>query len=167
MTLTVSDRSGATDPTPAKRTITVTNNPGVPTGSASFANWISEFSVDGQTAPNGDFDHDGLGNAVENILGTNPAVPSAGLAIVAETANALTFRHTRSTSPAEDIVPAYEWSTDMIHWHPDGGSSAGLTVSFGTPAVIHTGSPETIHVTATASGGTTTNLFVRLKASAP
>jgi hypothetical protein len=138
---------------------------GAPTN--TFTSWIGAFSVGTETGVKGDFDKDGLSNAVENILGSNPSASNTGLTGVSSTANSVTFQHTRSASPASDLTPGYEWSTDLASWFPAGGSNGSVTVTFGTPSVVAAGPPELIQVTATATGGTVGTLFARLKVTHP
>jgi hypothetical protein len=131
----------------------------------TFANWVGGFSVAGQTGFNGDSDHDGLDNALENILGSSPAVANAGLVPVSASGGNLVFRHTLAAAPATDLTAGYEWSADLATWHPSGAAHGGITVTFGTPVVITPGNPDLVQVTATVTGGTAARLFARLKAT--
>lgn len=132
----------------------------------TLASWISGFSVGAETGVNGDFDKDGLSNAVENILGSNPSVSNTGITVVSGTATSLVFRHNRSTTPASDLTPSYEWSTDLATWYP-AGTGGGVTVSI-TPVVITPGGPtDLVEVTASVVSGTAGKLFCRLKVTNP
>ena len=129
---------------------------------APFADWIAGFEVGARTGFADDFDCDGLGNGLENLLGTHPAVPNTGLTAVANNGAALTFRHPHNAAPARDIGANYQWSTDLVVWRPSGARANGATVTItpapGTPA------PGATTVTATATGGPLPRLFVRLMA---
>jgi len=132
----------------------------------TLASWISGYSVGSETGPNGDFDRDGLGNAVENILGSNPSAFNTGTTLVSGTATSIVFRHNRSTTPASDLTPAYEWSTNLANWYP-AGTGGGVTVSI-TPVTITAGGPtDLVEVTATVTNGTASKLFARLKVTNP
>ena len=134
--------------------------------SNTLATWISGYDVGAETGFNGDYDNDGLDNAIENILGSDPSLSSQGMTSVSSTVNSVTFQHTLSATPASDLSAAYEWSTDMATWYPDGASDGGTTVSFSAPSVITAGSPDLIEVTATADGPVG-KLFARLKVTNP
>jgi len=134
--------------------------------SNTLAAWISGYDVGAETGINGDFDNDGLDNAIENILGSNPSLSNTGMTNVSSTANSITFQHTLSATPASDLTAGYEWSTDMATWYPDGASDGGTTVSFSAPSVITAGPPDLIEVTATADGPVG-KLFARLKVTNP
>ena len=110
--------------------------------SNTLAAWISGFSVGAETGVNGDFDNDGLDNAIENILGSNPSVSNTGMTSVSSSANSVTFQHTRSATPASDLTAGYEWSTDSGNWYAAGASNGIVTVSFGAPSVISAGPPN-------------------------
>jgi autotransporter-associated beta strand protein len=134
-------------------------------GGDTFADWIDGFSVGGQTGINGDFDNDGLDNAVENLMGTSPEVFNQGLTMVSATGGNLKFRHTLSTTPASDLTGAYEWSVNLSNWNADGATSGGTTVSFGAPVIITPGTPNLVEVTATVSGTPSSKIFARFKAT--
>ena len=137
-------------------------------GGNTFATWIASYPAVGLlTGPNDDFDNDGLDNVVENILGSNPAISNVGLTTVSGTATSVTFRHDRADSPATDLTPIYEWSTDLATWYPS-GVGGSVTVTIGAPAVITNGSPnDLVEVTASVTSGTASTLFVRLKVTNP
>jgi hypothetical protein len=135
------------------------------TPGATFASWISGFSVAGLTAAEDDFDQDGLANSVENLLGTSPEVFSPGLTNVSSNGSNLVFRHTRSTTPATDLTGSYEWSTDLGTWQASGVPVGGTTVTFATPVVVTPGTPDLVEVTATVTGTPASKVFARFKAT--
>ena len=130
----------------------------------TYANWISGFNVSTFTAAGDDADGDGLANAIENFLGTSPAVGNQGLTSVSSAAGNLVFRHSRSGTPASDVTASYEWSTDLMQWNASGASSGGATITFGSPTMITPGTPEVVQVTATVTAGVApAKVFGRLK----
>jgi Bacterial Ig-like domain len=131
----------------------------------TFAGWISGFSVGGLTGAAQDPDEDGIGNALENLLGTSPLAFSPGLTAVSHTGSALAFRHTRSATPASDLTGSYEWSANLSTWQGSGVSAGGTTVTFGAPVVVTPGTPELVEVTASVTGNPATRVFVRFKAT--
>ncbi len=130
----------------------------------TYANWIAGFDVGGLIDPDDDGDGDGIDNAVENLLGSNPTVSSPGLTAVSLSGGNLSFRHTRSTTPATDLTGSYEWSSDLLTWHASGVTAGGTTVTFGAPAVITPGTPELVEVTASITGSAS-RVFARFKVS--
>ena len=143
-------------------TLTVTSPPPL-----TFSTWIGGYNVGAATSRDGDFDADGLGNALENWLGTRPDLASAGLVPISATATTFTFRHTRSNEPASDLIARYEWSTDLANWHLSGASNGlGHTVEIGATVVQNLAAPENdlIEVVATITQGTSRTIFVRLVA---
>ena len=137
----------------------------VPAGNPTFGDWIGGFQVNGETGVNDDHDHDGLPNAIENILGTAPDVYSSGLTSVSSTANTLVFRHTRSNTIAPDLTASYEWP-NLVDWNAAGASAGGITVAIVPVTITDTSAPDNdlVEVTATITGSSATQVFVRLKA---
>lgn len=137
------------------------------TGSAgtAYADWIGGFEVGGFTGPADDFDHDGLANVLENLLGTSPAAFSPGLTSVSAAGGSLVFRHTLSATPAADLTGSYEWSADLVTWHASGAAAGGTTVTFGAPVVVTPGTPDLVEVTATVTGSPAARVFARFKAA--
>jgi autotransporter-associated beta strand protein len=134
-------------------------------GDETFADWIAGFSVGGQTGINDDYDNDNIDNALENLMGTSPAVFNQGLTLVSSTGGNLKFRHTLSDDPASDLTGAYEWSVNLANWNADGATSGGTTVSFGAPVIITPGTPNLVEVTASVSGTPSSKIFARFKAT--
>jgi hypothetical protein len=133
---------------------------------ATFANWIAGYP--GAGADDGyddDPDKDGLANAIENILGTDPSAPSQGVHGLVRSGNTLTFQHPQNPDPAEDLTAIYRWSLDLETWNTSGESNGGTTVVFS--ASPDTPLPGTTTVTATITGTTASALFVELHVSTP
>ena len=136
-------------------------------GAADYASWASAHSIAGEPAA-GDFDHDGLGNAAENVLGSNPALANTGLTAVSATAGVFKFRHSQSNTIAPDVTKSYQWSTDLAEWKASGLSNAGGTSATITEAtLIDNAAPDNdlIEVTITVTGGPATKVFGRLIAT--
>ena len=142
---------------------------GVPNSSNTYATWIAGFPQVGTfTGFNDDFDQDGLDNGVEQFLGSNPSVANQGLTQVSSTFGSVQFSHSRTNSLATDVAIAYEWSTNLQDWFASGATSpGGLSVLITTQTTTDLTAPanDTITVNATPTSGTTTKLFVRLKAT--
>lgn len=99
---------------------------GVATG---FAGWASANGLSGD--PEEDFDQDGLSDAVEFVLGTDPKAGTGGGPAVATPGTDLTFTFNRDRdSLTPDISVDIEVSTDLADWSevyhvgPVGGPSA-------------------------------------------
>jgi subtilisin-like proprotein convertase family protein len=143
-------------------TLTVTSG-----SSSTFNTWVGGFpSLGDATGLTDDFDRDGLPNGIENLLGTAPDLSNPGLTQVSATATTLVFQHSRSNTPASDLTPSYEWSSDLTTWNTSASTVAGTTVTFGTAVITDTTAPanDLIEVTATLSGTPAAKIFVRLKA---
>jgi autotransporter-associated beta strand protein len=134
----------------------------------NYANWISGFGVGGLTGANEDFDHDGIGNAAENVLGSNPALPNTALTLVSSPGNTFKFRHSQSNTIAADVTKSYQWSTDLTEWKGGGQSNAGGTAITITEATItDNAAPDNdlIEVSITITSGPAIRVFVRLVAT--
>jgi hypothetical protein len=132
-------------------------------GAPSYADWIAGFEVGGMSGPEDDFDLDGLGNALENFLGTDPTAFSSGPVAGSLSGGGFLFSHPQSSAPASDIAAAYLWSKDLVTFHGNGeADGAGTTVTI-TPSP---NDPEagTTTVTAAVSGTATDRLFMVVEA---
>ncbi len=138
-------------------------------GANTYASWIAGFSLTTLAGPTEDFDQDGLSNSVENILGTLPTSFSPGLTPLSAAGSSLTFTHTRSNTPAADLAPEYEWSTDLLTWNESGNSFAGITVTLTASTLTDLTAPanDVMQVTANVTQGTSDKLFVRISVARP
>jgi hypothetical protein len=131
----------------------------------SYLTWISGFNVGTATGRTGDFDQDGLGNAVEQWLGSRPDVPNAGLIPISATATTFVFQHSRANNLATDITAQYEWSGDLESWSASGVTNAGgVRVNLTTSVLQDLAAPnnDLVQVTATIVQGASQAIFVRL-----
>jgi hypothetical protein len=130
-------------------------------GSANtYAAWLTLNAP--ATGFDTDTDLDGIPNGVENVLGTNPNLSSAGLTEVASAANSVTFKHQLNPTTASDVSYGYQWTTDMVEWKTSGQSNTG-----GTSTLIVASAPDgngVVTVTMTITGGPAARLFGRLVA---
>jgi hypothetical protein len=138
--------------------VEVIGDGGSETGS-TFAEWIGGFGVGDQTGFDDDFDGDGIGNALENYMGTDPSVFSGGLSVTASEDGSFTFEHPLGDNPAVDLSAGYRWSGDLDTFHPGGVSANGTTVDFVQGATVG----GMVEVTATVSGTPLEVLFVVLE----
>lgn len=138
----------------------VTLNPNPPD---NFAAWIGGFNVGALNGFDDDADGDGIKNGLENVLGTDPSVPTQGVTAIAKTANTVTFRHPQGGVQASDVTAAYRWSTDLATFHASGAASGGTTVVI-TPA-LNTPSAGTTTATATITGTQPSKLFLTVEAT--
>ncbi len=98
-----------------------------------FDDYMSAFpGVGGEVGADDDPDGDGIANAIEAWMGTNPAVKNDGWVIEMEGENGLKASHQVNPSKLPDLVGGYEWSSDLESWFAaDGvaGNLDGVTVS--------------------------------------
>ena len=133
-----------------------------PAGGNDYVDWIAGFSVGGLTAFGDDADGDGNANGVENFLGTDPSVFTAGLSAGVKSGNTFTFTHPQNATPADDITAAYQWSTDLATFNADGATVGATTVDFSS--VVTAGIAT---VTATITGTVPDALFANILVTSP
>lgn len=98
---------------------------------------------------NSDPDGDGLPNAIEAWLGTNPNVGDIGLTNASSDGLTFTFEHPRNANAPAGLSGTYQWSTNLTDWYEgDGvdGPENGPTVT-----VSSAENAASTSVTATAS----------------
>lgn len=127
-------------------------------GGNLFVDWIAAYAVGGADGFDDDPDGDGIGNGLENYLGTAPDEFSGSIVGVGAGGNTFMFAHPVSDSPVDDLAAAYRWSTDLVAFHDDGASAGGSMVSFSAGA----SSGGMVLVTATVTGPLPETLFVNL-----
>jgi fibronectin-binding autotransporter adhesin len=126
----------------------------------TFASWIAANPP--ATGFATDSDNDGLPNAVENLLGSNPNAFNVGLTQISATASSAAFQHALNPTAASDVTRSYQWSTDLTEW-----KTSGETNSSGTTATIVDSPPAAgvVTVTITITDGPTEKVFGRLVAT--
>jgi len=133
---------------------TLGNEPG-----NTFAAWIAGFDLDpAQRGPADDPDGDSISNAMENFFGTHPGEPTEGIAMVAVGEGTFSFTHSQNPSPADNLIAAYRWSTNLTDFFGHGETNAeGTSVAFASSTLN-----GLTTVDATLSGTPTNRLFVRI-----
>ncbi len=129
----------------------------------TFASWATALGLSG--IPTDDSDNDGISDALEFVLGTDPTEPTAstGLVATSQTADNMIVVFTRDDrSKTPDVTLTVETSTDLASWPQSflvgtttGESSAGVDVLPGGDGT------DTITVTIPKNGASA--LFARIK----
>ena len=134
----------------------------------SYAEWLAGFAI-GNPEFMVDSDNDGIANGIENYLGTSPLVSSPALTVASSAYQSITFRHSRSNFAAVNLIPSYQWSTDLMTWSASGEQAGDTTVSITSFLVSDTDAPsnDLIEATATATGGIVEKLYIRLRVTKP
>jgi autotransporter-associated beta strand protein len=130
--------------------------------SSTYADWLTANPP--ASGFSSDSDNDGVPNALEHVLGSNPNAFSGGLNNLSSTASSATYTHTLNPTLASDMSYVYEWSTDLTEW-----KSSGVANTAGTTATIAPSAPVSgvVTVTTTITSGPASKLFTRIKASQP
>jgi hypothetical protein len=138
-------------------------------GATPYADWATANGV------TGGFDGNDDGGSTSNgfewyYFGTDPqAVDGNGSPITGATKtgpNTFEFTHQRPIV-RDDVTDDYVWSADLGTWNANGDEAGGITVDL--VAVGDGAGPvyETVTVTATVSGGSLGQLFVRQEITSP
>ena len=126
--------------------------------------WASNYGLTlADAAFNADPDNDGLSNAIENYLGTDPSNPSSGLSNIAYSSNELSFEHSKNSNIASDVQATYLWSTDLNLWLEDGATYGGTTVDI---VVVDDSTSGISTATADVTGTNPESLYIKLEVSA-
>jgi len=129
-----------------------------------FGQWIASYPAVGTgMGTNDDPDHDGIPNVLENFFGTRPDESNPGIIDVSASPGTCVLRHPVAAMAASDVSGTYEWSSNLADWHASGESEGGVTVTIGAEPV----QGGMVEVTATATGGTVQQLFVRVVVEGP
>ena len=133
--------------------------------STGFSGWIDDFPVSNPAA-DADPDFDGVANALEYILGGNPAQSSSGLApTVSADAGSIVFTFDRvDASETSDIILVVEAGTTLGTW-PETFTIGATTASssLGVEVQENEAAPDTI--TVTIQQGIVPAKFARLRAT--
>lgn len=154
-------------------TYDATTHPGVITGTgrltvvpppvATFASWATGLGLSGN--PQADFDGDGISDALEYVLGSDPKAANRSPVATSESASALvlTFpRDDRSESP--DLTLTAEAGGDLAAWTRVFTVGATSATSSPEVAIVENGDlADTVTVTIPKNGAT--KLFARVKAT--
>lgn len=140
---------------------------------SSFATWASGFTNPPLSNPaaNADPDNDGLGNAVEYVLGTDPRYPSkSGISTSVDGSNLiLTFKRADSSETPE-VGLRVEVSTDLTHWTTIPGYVIGAGNAAPTSLGVdinEAGPDNTDIITVTIPMVPNANKFARLAVTVP
>jgi hypothetical protein len=129
--------------------------------SNNFSNWIGGYTLV-DASFNGDDDDDGLANGIEAFFGTDPSVANPGLAMVSQSGSLTTFTHPVAEPPLDDVTGSYQWSLDLVNWHPSGTVGA-TTVTIMAAAPV--GGITNVTADTTGSSVTPTQLYIRVLAT--
>lgn len=114
-------------------------------------------------APDADADHDGLENAIEFVLGSDPTKFESDMApTLVTTATDLTFTFRRTAASAPDN-PVAQYGSDLTNWTSAVDGQNGVTITT-TPNGFGVGI-DSVSVTIPKSLATGSGLFVRLAVS--
>lgn len=103
-------------------------------GTGGYAAWAT---TNGVGAADADHDNDGVENAVEYVLGTDPKVPSSAGITGGVTATEFKFTFNRSdASETPDAAVSIETSNDLVHWDADGSPYAVGATGVGSVAIV-------------------------------
>jgi hypothetical protein len=163
-TITVTVTDGQTTNHSITRTFTVKVNAVKPR--TAFNEWISGLNVGRLTGPADDFDKDGLGNAMEYLMGSDPTKPNNGLSVVEAGLNTLKLRHSQSNTLSPNLIITYQWSTDLVEWKESRQTNkTGTTVDIVTKKITDNNAPasDLVEVTYTIDVGAPGKLFARVK----
>lgn len=128
-----------------------------------FADWIGGFGLAaGEQGIDDDPDGDGIANAIEAWLGTDPGQANELITDLTSDGLSTTFEHSQNETPPSDLSGSYEWSTDLANWYPANGIDGPAN---GSTLVINSlTSASSTMATATASGEMKKR-FIRIIAS--
>jgi hypothetical protein len=163
-TITVTVTDGQTTNHSITRTFTVKVNAVKPR--TAFNEWISGLNVGRLTGPADDFDKDGLGNAMEYLMGSDPTKPNNGLSVVEAGLNTLKLRHSQSNTLSPNLIITYQWSTDLVEWKGSGQpNKTGTIVDIVAKTITDKNAPasDLVEVTYTIRIGARGKLFSRVK----
>lgn len=138
---------------------------------SGFNGWVAQFpGVGTQIGFNDDPDQDGQPNGLENFLGSDPSVFSAGLTLTisGSVANPIySIVHSQNDEPAADIsTPVYQWSSDLVTYYTNGESDPNGTAVFFDPET-NTPSAGTTTVDVGVAGPAPEKFFVRVILAQP
>lgn len=126
----------------------------------SFAGWAAARGLAGTDFA--DFDLDGLADAVEYVLGTDPRVANAGGPAASVSGDDFVFTFTRDhASKTEDVTLSIEVGTDPGLWEEF--YDVGVDTASSSPGVVVAGGAGSDTITLTVERGTDLRKFARLR----
>jgi hypothetical protein len=135
----------------------------------SFASWIGGYPAATSASEfNQDADKDGVGNGVDNLLGSDPTTQGAGLYQTFSTGTILKFRHNQTNSMVAEVSSAYQWSTYLTNWYARGITNPGGTrATISAVTIVNLTDPQNdvIEVTVTITAGSAKKMYCHLSAS--
>jgi len=146
--------------------VSAISQPATLTVSSAFTAFVTRFGLDPATtgAAEADPDGDGIPNALEFVLGSDPTVPDntvlpvGSLALNGEGNRVLVYQFDRQISAASAVSSWVEYSEDLVNWTRAVDGQNGIAISI-TPLDSTT---ERVTVVIPA---TNPRIFARLKAS--
>lgn len=128
--------------------------------------WTMGYNLGAQAGSNDDPDRDGIPNAIEFSMGTDPTVRTSSGIQTQKDGTSFTFIFARADESEVWTTLTAQWSTDLSTWNdvPIGAASTGPDAKGITVSVIENGAaPDMIAVTIPNSNGVGGRLWVRLR----
>ncbi|MFD0893866.1 hypothetical protein KBB96_10615 [Luteolibacter ambystomatis] len=136
-------------------------------GASPYTTWSQGLGMNpsGDGAPNADYDHDGIPNAVEYVLGTDPKTASSSSFMTSSDGTNWTIAFIRNVnSETSDISLSVEASDNLSTWQ---SFHVGVTTGDSSPGVsVITLDAQTEIITVTIPRGSGNRIFARLRVSA-
>ena len=79
---------------------------------------------------------------------------------ITKVANGISMTHAANANVSSDISASYQWSSDLVNWNDNGATEDGTTVSIASET-----SGDTTTATATVTGTTIDDVFIKVSVS--
>lgn len=131
---------------------------------SAYDSWASAQGLTAaNSAANADPDHDGVGNALEFVLGSNPLISDASrLPQVSVTASEMIFSFTREDASEAELALEFQHSANLSTWTSIQIGADNASSAPGVSIIENDANPD--QVTITLPKGTEAKLFGRLQA---